>query len=138
MTLTLIHGPRETALPPDRLDDAGLWLDPSDVQQATGWEWQEPGLCQADQCLPLTAAQRAGRVRAGRLNLTGFWSDAGQPVVHDDERRTWVLGSASLQRGQALATLQAPDFELPDLQGTPHRLRDWRGRKVLLATWASW
>jgi peroxiredoxin len=37
-----------------------------------------------------------------------------------------------------LASLEAPDFALPDWQGRPHRLSHYRGRKVLLATWASW
>ena len=32
----------------------------------------------------------------------------------------------------------APDFTLPDLAGTQHTLSSLRGRKVLLATWASW
>jgi peroxiredoxin len=34
--------------------------------------------------------------------------------------------------------LMAPDFTLPDLSGTPRRLSDLRGKKVLLVTWASW
>ena len=32
----------------------------------------------------------------------------------------------------------APDFSLPDINGQPHRLSDYRGKKVFLATWASW
>jgi len=32
----------------------------------------------------------------------------------------------------------APALELPDLQGHPHRLADYRGRRVLLNFWASW
>lgn len=43
-----------------------------------------------------------------------------------------------LLRRAALASLQAPDFELPDLDGKMHRLSDYRGKKVLLAAWASW
>ncbi|TAK76433.1 MAG: redoxin domain-containing protein [Dehalococcoidia bacterium] len=34
--------------------------------------------------------------------------------------------------------LDAPDFELPDLDGRMHRLSDRRGKKVVLALWASW
>jgi len=41
-------------------------------------------------------------------------------------------------RNAALAGELAPDFTLPDLAGTPHRLSDLRGRKVFLSTWASW
>ena len=42
------------------------------------------------------------------------------------------------ERTAALESLEAPDFTLPDLSGRPHSLVDYRGRKVLLATWASW
>ncbi|HSY78461.1 MAG TPA: redoxin domain-containing protein [Verrucomicrobiae bacterium] len=34
--------------------------------------------------------------------------------------------------------MQAPDFELPDLDGKLHRLSDYRGKKVFLLAWASW
>jgi peroxiredoxin len=30
----------------------------------------------------------------------------------------------------------APDFELPDLEGNPHRLRDYRGRIVIVNFWS--
>ncbi len=36
------------------------------------------------------------------------------------------------------ATLEAPDFELPDLSGKMHRLSQHRGKKVLLIAYASW
>ncbi|WP_157824131.1 MULTISPECIES: TlpA disulfide reductase family protein [unclassified Planococcus (in: firmicutes)] len=32
----------------------------------------------------------------------------------------------------------APDFALPDLNGTVHHLDDYRGKKVYLHFWASW
>lgn len=138
MTITVLHEQRQTALPDDCVDDAGLWLDAAAVLDATGWHWRDEGLCRGDQCLPLPPAARPGLVRGTRLNLQAFWQRSGQPVVHDRARRTWVLGVGAQQRGDALASLQAPDFELPELQGRRHRLSDWRGRKVLLVTWASW
>ena len=33
---------------------------------------------------------------------------------------------------------QAPDFTLPDVDGVPRSLSQLRGKKVFLATWASW
>ena len=88
--------------------------------------------------MPLPPAAKHELVRDGRLNLAAMWRRSGQPVVHDSASRTWVLGTGAEQRGAALATLQAPDFELPDLDGRVHRLSHYRGRKVFLATWASW
>jgi peroxiredoxin len=35
-------------------------------------------------------------------------------------------------------TLEAPDFTLPDIDGKQHSLSDYRGKKVLLLSWASW
>lgn len=33
---------------------------------------------------------------------------------------------------------QLPDIVLPDLDGRPQRLSEYRGRKLLLFMWASW
>ena len=60
-----------------------------------------------------------------------------QPVAHDAALSTWYFGLRSDQR-QQLNSLEAPDFTLPDLQGKLHRLSDFRGKKILLVTWASW
>jgi peroxiredoxin len=49
-----------------------------------------------------------------------------------------VLGVGAAARSDALRSLEAPDFTLPDLEGRRHSLSDQRGKKVLLVTWASW
>jgi hypothetical protein len=59
-------------------------------------------------------------------------------VVRDDAARIWVLGVGAAARSDALRSLEAPDFTLPDLEGRRHSLSDQRGKKVLLVTWASW
>jgi len=38
----------------------------------------------------------------------------------------------------ASAGNKAPEFELTDIQGAPHKLSDYRGRVVLLNFWATW
>ena len=118
------------------------WTPPA-LPRATGWQWKPEGLCHGDICVPVPPAQRAQWVRgdggpAPQLDIAAMWRHAGQPVVHDAAGSTWVLGAGAAQRSAALATLEAPDFQLPDLAGMPHRLSDYRGRKVFLATWASW
>lgn len=142
---TLLHEQQATSLPQAVADPAqgALWLDAAGIAAATGWQWKPEGLCQGDICVPVPPAQRAQWVRgdggtAPQLDIAALWRHAGQPVVHDATGSTWVLGTGAAQRSAALDTLDAPDFQLPDLAGTPHRLRDYRGRKVFLATWASW
>ena len=136
--ITVLHDQRETQHPEDAVDGDALWLDAKAIEAATGWAWKPEGLCHGDICVPLPPAARNALVREGRLNMAAMWQRSGQPVVHDAAARTWVLGTGAEQRGAALASLQAPDFELPDLSGRMHRLSQYRGRKVFLATWASW
>lgn len=136
--MILLHEDRETQLPDAAADGEALWLDAAEIEAATGWTWKPEGLCHADTCVPVPPALQGKMVRDGRLDIAAMWRHSGQPVVHDAASRAWVLGTDSQQRGAALQTLQAPDFALPDLAGRMHRLSDYRGRKVLLATWASW
>lgn len=143
--ITILHEQQATAHAATQAGppDGALWLDAAGVEAATGWQWKPEGLCQGDVCLPLPPAARADLVRqppgqAPQLDLAGMWRRSGQPVVRDAAGATWVLGTGAAQRGDALQSLQAPDFTLPDLAGVPHRLSDLRGRKVLLTTWASW
>lgn len=136
--ITVLHDQRQTHWPDGAADGEALWLDAAAVEAATGWAWKPEGLCRDAVCVPLPRGADAGVVREGRLDLAAMWRRSGQPVVHDAASRTWVLGGGASQRGAALASGLAPDFELPDLQGRRHRLSQYRGRKVLLATWASW
>jgi len=141
--ITLLHEQRETTWsePDAAADGDALWLGAAAIEAATGWAWKPEGLCHGDTCVPLPRTPKDGGepiVRGGRLDISAAWRHSGQPVVHDAASRAWVLGTGSARRGAALATLQAPDFSLPDLQGAEHRLSAYRGRKVFVATWASW
>ncbi len=48
-----------------------------------------------------------------------------------------MLGEAPESVGAQLASLTAPPFTLPDLDGNPVALADFAGRKRLLIAWAS-
>ena len=136
--ITVLHEQRETRLPDAIANGDELWLDHAGIERATGWSWKPEGLCYGDVCIPLPRAQVGEITSGGRLNLSAMWRHSGQPVVHDIASSVWVLGSGAAQRSSALGTLQAPDFTLPDLDGRLHSLSSYRGRKVFLATWASW
>lgn len=132
----VIHESRDTELPNATAAGEALWVDRTDLESATGWTWKPQGLCRDDACMPLPHA--TSMVNGEKLDVAAFWRHTGRPVVHDASSRLWVLGSGAAQRADALTSLEAPDFELPDLDGNLHRLSDYRGRRVFLATWASW
>ena len=136
--IRILHESRDTLLPHARADGDALWVDRADVERATGWAWKPEGLCRDDACMPLPRAADASIVADDRLDVAGVWRHAGWPVVHDSTSQLWVLGEEPMQRAAALTSLHAPDFELPDVDGHSHRLSDYRGRRVFLATWASW
>ena len=72
------------------------------------------------------------------LALAASAERAGRPVALDREAGAAYLGVAAAERGRRLASLEAPDFTLPDLDGRPHTLSSLRGRKVFLVAYASW
>lgn len=62
----------------------------------------------------------------------------GRPVALDADERAAYLGITAKERARVLASLEAPDFTLPDLEGRLHSLSEHRGKKVLLVAYASW
>jgi hypothetical protein len=136
--IRFICASRDTSLPNATAERGALWIDRADVERTTGWAWKSEGLCRDETCVPMPRATDKPITDGNRLEMTALWRYVGWPVVHDSTSQIWVLGEGSTQRAAALTSLQAPDFELPDLDGHLHRLSDYRGRRVFLATWASW
>jgi hypothetical protein len=112
----------------------GLWMSAADTERVTGWTLKPEGMCLAERCMPLPAAA----VKGNRVDVRSFWEKLGGPVIASAAGDVWALGAPADERNAMLAGLQAPDFTLPDVDGTPHALSHLRGRKVFLATWASW
>jgi hypothetical protein len=140
MATEIIYAERVSEIGGAKAEGDDLWLTNADLASASGWELKPEGACRGDVCIPLPPARAPEFVRDdGReFNLAAFARHLGQPVVHDDKNDVWYFGEAAATRRATLATLEAPDFELPDLDGKLHRLSDYRGKKVLLAAWASW
>jgi hypothetical protein len=112
----------------------GLWMSPKDAETATGWSLKPEGMCRADACVPLPASA----LKPNEVDVAAFWQKLGGPVVASDQRDVWALGAPADERNAALEGLAAPDFTLPDVNGVPRTLSQLRGKKVFLATWASW
>jgi hypothetical protein len=121
---------------PATLDADHIWIKPSDLEGAIGWELKPEGLCQGGTCVPVR--QASDLVSAHGVDLAAVARVLDRPLALDAEERIAYLGASAAQRGAQLASLQAPDFTLPDLAGQPHALADFRGRKVLLIAYASW
>lgn len=136
--MVTILSEQETVEIPSARTDGGLWLGKEDLQRATGFELKPEGLCKGAICVPIPKGEASFAHTLGAVDLERFWSYMGHPIVHDRARTTWALGTGAGTRTEALESLEAPDFTLPDLDGKPHSLSDYRGRKVFLATWASW
>jgi AhpC/TSA family len=115
-----------------------LWLTAVGLEGASGWAIKPEGFCKGDVCVPIPP-DRSSHFEAGKYyNLAALAALLGQPVVADEAHRVWCFGEAAAERKRALTSRQAPDFELPDLEGRTHRLSDYRGKKIFLVSWASW
>ncbi len=112
----------------------GLWMSAADAAKVTGWALKPEGMCRDERCVPLPAAA----VKGSDVDVEAFWQKLGGPVIASQDGDVWALGAPADERNAALEGLQAPDFTLPDIDGTPRSLSQLRGKKVFLATWASW
>jgi hypothetical protein len=92
----------------------------------TGWEIKPQGACKGDVCVPLGGGPFDARSVSQRL---------GMAIVEDTDLGMWALGPESVS-GRALASAEAPELVLPDLDGNPFRLSSLRGQKVALVSWA--
>ena len=112
-----------------------LEVDTAAFEEASGWHLRPEGACKGDICVPLPDDARFDDGR--RLRLDVLAERIGAPIVHDEARGLYAVGPATVT-GRALATAEAPELELPDVDGNPFKLSSLRGQKVLLVAWASW
>lgn len=123
-------------------DSNAVWLDAAELKKLAGWELKPEGICHGDLCVPIPPGRKnefsSKRDGATFLNFSALADQLGKPWAGDSKHRVWYFGAEAAERGNALRSLEAPDFELPDLDGKLHRLSDYRGQKVFLLAWASW
>ncbi|MBV8462324.1 MAG: TlpA family protein disulfide reductase [Acidimicrobiales bacterium] len=122
-----------------RRDSSGdaVLLTPVQLEAALGWEVHPDSLCRGDRCVPVAP----GQVQRpdGLVDLAAVARALDRPLVVDAAAGLCAIGRPSELRQRVLRDLQVPEsLELPDLEGTPRRLSEWRGRKCLLVVVASW
>lgn len=132
---TLIEGERVTRVAAS-VEGSHVRITPEDLEHAFGWTLKPQGLCKGDVCV--TLRERRGLVAQGGVDLAVFAQTTGLPLALDVKEGVAVLGESAAARGSRLASLEAPDFTLPDLAGQLHTLSSHRGKKVLLIAYASW
>lgn len=101
-----------------------------EFQRGTGWRLTPEGACRGPVCVPLPE-------RGPLLPVDVLSERLGMGLVYDETHSLWALGPPAVT-GRALESAEAPDFELPDLDGGRFRLSSLRGQKVVLIAWASW
>ena len=111
-----------------------LLVTAATLADVTGWQLEPEGLCRGDVCVPVPNQATRGNL----FDLTAFARSTGQTVVAEPEAGVWSFGEMQALGGGLSRSRVAPDFEVPDRQGRPVRLSEFRGRKTLLFTWASW
>ena len=131
----LIEGGSFHALPATVAGDR-VFVPAADLERATGWALKPEGLCREAVCVPVR--DRAALAGAAGVDLAAFAAALGRPLALDVEERAAALGTAAADRAASLASLEAPDFSLPDLAGRLHTLSEHRGKKALLIAYASW
>ena len=107
-----------------------LWVTSEEFEAGTGWSITEDGACLGDVCVPLQS-----EVDDDIIDVTDVAEQMGMPLVHDPDHDMWALGPWA-GSGHALASAEAPELVLPDLDGAEFRLSSLRGQKVVLVAWA--
>lgn len=133
--MTIIDAGREIEVDA-QVEGSRVRLSPAVLQEALGWELHDGTLCNDVMCVPLPAG--SSLAAGGPLDLAEVAAVLDRPLALDAAEGVAYLGASARERADALASLQAPDFTLPDLAGRPHTLAEHRGQKVLLVVWASW
>jgi hypothetical protein len=114
----------------------GPLLEAGQLDAALGWTLKAQGLCRDDTCV--VVPDHNALQRDGKIDATAVAALLDRPSVVDAVTGMTAIGAPRETRRRALTDLRAPDFVLPDLDGTPHALSDHRSKKRLLVAFSSW
>jgi hypothetical protein len=137
-SVTVLYGDRTVKLDKTRPDthanSSDLWVRKADLPRINEFEVKPQGACRNDVCIPIPKAMAQGEW----FNLTGFAHKLGEAYVADAGTRAWSFGEIPVLTGSYATSRMAPDFAVSDRKGRVVHLSDFRGKKALVVTWASW
>lgn len=123
-------------------DPNDLWVLPADLTRINRFELKPEGACLDAFCIPVRqdedGAMFVTRAGQGWFNVAELARQLQQAYAVDHDNQVWSFGQIPQTRQSFLQSAIAPDFTLADRQGNPVSLSDFRGKKVLIVTWASW
>jgi peroxiredoxin len=133
---------RENVLVVDRAMMSGdeLLVPTDSVIAITGFQLKPQGLCAGEVCIAMPSDE-SWIVEQGEkkyFNVSRFARRVNQVYAVDPEAKVWSFTAVPRPETSPLLAGQAPDFALEDRDGKLVRLSDFRGKKVLILTWASW
>ena len=133
---TILYSDRATKVDKIKVDakTGALWVRQADLPAINDFHVKPEGACRADLCIPIPKSMKQGAF----FDLTAFAHKVGQSYVSDSISRAWSFGEIPSVTGTYSTSRIAPDFAVPDRKGKVVHLSDFRGKKVLVTTWASW
>jgi len=140
-SVTVIRGEQKFVLPKARVGGGALWLAGAANERVSGYKLKPGvGLCAAELCIPIPPKAGWARSFEGEIHVdvVAFAALIDQAVAAEPEKAIWSFGEPSEGGAHPLLSGLAPDFALPDRSGKLVRLSSFRGKKVLILSWASW
>ena len=138
----VLYEDREIALDVTLADPTDLWIPPDQLKRVNGFELKEEGACIDDICVPVRQDVNSeifiSRQGQQWFNVAELATRVQQPYAVDYDTGVWSFGAIPAQRQGFVDQGLAPDFLLPGVDGKTYRLSDFKGKKIMLLTWASW
>jgi hypothetical protein len=109
---TVLFQDQTVALEKIRPDANELWVRAADLPRINQFTVKPQGACRGDMCVPIPKTLKSGEW----FNLTGFAKRLHQTYVTED--RVWSFGEIPVIRGDYYQSRIAPEFAVPDREGS--------------------
>ena len=139
--ITIIANDNVTEVNAFSSDKKELWIREDELNSATGYTIKESGVCYdpLNICIPLSEEGFIQNKSTHQwLNVSKLSERLEQACISSEDQFVWSLGLIPESRKVLLNSSKAPNFEIEDMNGETIKLSDFKGKKVLIVTWATW